>query len=172
MNEVMKNILTRVSVRDFTEKSVAKADVETMLEAALHAPSGMGKQTWNFVAVLNRELIIELADIMGRELGREGYNLYNATALIIPSNEPDSLWGRDDNACALQNIFLSAKSMGIGSVWINQLSGACDNKAIREMLTKLSVPENHVVYGMAALGYSENPFDGIKDKIGTFTIIE
>ena len=72
---------------------------------------------------------------------------------IIPSNEKSSPFGKEDNACALENIFLAAHSFGIGSVWINQLQGICDAPAIRAVLDELEIPADHVVYGMAALGY-------------------
>ena len=35
----------------------------------------------------------------------------------------------------MENIFLAAHSLGIGSVWINQLQGICDEPAIGELLS-------------------------------------
>ena len=70
--------------------------------------------------------------------------------LLLPVN-----FGKEDNACAMENIFLAAHSLGVGSVWINQLNGISDRLAVREVLTELSVPADHVVYGMAALGYPD-----------------
>lgn len=46
-----------------------------------------------------------------------------------------------DCACALQNIFLAAKSLGIGSCWINQLGQTCDDPDVRAFLTGLGIPE-------------------------------
>ena len=37
-------------------------------------------------------------------------------------------------------------------MWINQLRDCCDDKNVRELLNKYGVPEDHVVYGSAALG--------------------
>lgn len=154
MNEVINNILTRRSIRDFTEQSLTKAEILPLLEVARYAPSGMNLQTAKYTAVLNKEIIKELADAIGAVLSRENYRFYGATALIITSNERDSKWNREDNACAMQNIMLAAHSVGIGSVWINQLLTICDEPIIRNILNKLEIPENHVVYGVAALGYS------------------
>ena len=70
--------------------------------------------------------------------------------LVIVSNEPTQWWAAMDCACALENIFLAAKSLGIGSCWINQLRQTCDDPDVRAFLTKLGVPENHKVYGCAA----------------------
>ena len=100
---------------------------------------------------------------MGKTLGRDGYNMYDPTALIIPSNLKDSPFGKEDNACALENLFLAAYSYGVGSVWINQMRDICDDPAIRPILTQLGIPEDHVVYGMAALGYPAEPGRGYKE---------
>ncbi len=173
MNEVINNILTRRSIREFTDKPVSKEDIELLIKAGMYAPSGMNKQTWNFIGIINKAKIKELAAVVGKVTGRDNYNFYNPTALIIVSNENDSKWGVEDNSCALQNIFLAAHSMDIGSVWINQLSaGNCDAPELREMLESLGVPNNHAVYGIAALGYSANQPKGIVEKTGKFSIIE
>ncbi len=131
MNEVINNILTRRSIRDFSDKLVEKSDMETLIMSALCAPSGMNKQTWKFTGVLNQDIIKELADTLANILGSSDYKFYGATALIITSNEKDSNWGADDNACALENIFLAANSLDIGSVWINQFRDTCDKDELR-----------------------------------------
>lgn len=156
MNETMNTILTRRSTRDFSDKAVSREELELLIKAAVHAPTAMNRQTFRFTVLTRREDIDELAQAIGKTLGREGYDMYKPAALIIPSNDRDSLYGRDDNACALENIFLAAQSLGIGSVWINQLHGICDEPEIRKLLTKYEIPENHVVYGMAALGHSKS----------------
>ena len=46
MNEVMNAILTRRSIRKFTADPIPAEVLEDLVKAALHAPSGMGKQTW------------------------------------------------------------------------------------------------------------------------------
>ncbi len=157
MNEVMQAILSRRSVRQFTDQEVPREVLQDLAQAALHAPSGMGKKTWKFTVVTNREKIRQLAKIMGEVLGRDGYNMYDPTALIIPSNLKESPFGKEDNACALENIFLAAHSYGVGSVWINQMRDICDDPKIRPILTQMGIPEDHTVYGMAALGYAAEP---------------
>lgn len=153
MNEVMNNILTRRSVRKFTDEPIPKEILEDLVEAALHAPSGVGKQTWKFTVITNKEMIRRLAGTIGTVLGREKYDMYQPTAILMPSNLRDSIWGKEDNACALENVFLAAHSYGVGSVWINQMQNICDEPAIRALLDEMGVPADHVVYGMAALGY-------------------
>lgn len=77
-----------------------------------------------------------------------------------------------DCACAIENMFLAACSLGIGSCWINQLGTTCDDPQVRELLTELGVPENHKVYGCVALGYKAEgaPMKEKVVKAGTVTI--
>jgi len=154
MNEVMKNILTRRSTRKFTDEKISKDILKDIVDAALHAPSGMGKQSWSFTVVTNKDVIAQLCEVVGAALGREHYDMYKPAALIIPSNLKESHLGRDDNACALENIFLAAHSYGVGSVWINQVGAVCDDEKVRAVLNELGIPSDHVVYGIAALGYA------------------
>lgn len=172
MNEVINNILTRRSVRDFNETQVSKEDMELLIKTGLYAPSGRGMQSWKFTGVMNQDLIHEIENVISEVLGRKNYSFYKSKSIILISNEIGGKWSKEDNACALQNIMLAAHSMGIGSVWINQLQDICDHEIVRPLLDKMGIPENHEVYGLAALGYQVSESRGIVEKKGEFTIIE
>ena len=171
MNETMKTILTRRSTRKFKVQELPEAELEQILQAALYAPSGMSKQTWQFTVVKNREKIQLLAKAVEKALGRERYDMYQPQVLIIPSKQRENHHGKEDNACAMENIFLAAHSFGIGSVWINQLQGICDEPAIREILNGFGIPADHVVYGMAALGYADD-VKAEKKRNGKVVVVE
>lgn len=157
MSKVFENIIKRRSIRSFSDKKVEIENIEKIVEAGLNAPSGMNRQSWQFTVLQDKEKIQKLASAIRTELGRgEDYNFYDPTALIILSNDRDNNNAIADCACALQNIFLMATDLGVGSVWINQLNGICDVKEIRVVLDEFKIPENHLVWGMAALGYAEN----------------
>lgn len=173
MNEVMKAILTRRSTRKFTTEPIPRDVMDDIVDAALHAPSGKNQQTWQFAVITNRNMIARLTEAIGKELERDGYDMYCPTAIIMPSNLRDGIWSKEDNACALENIFLAAHSHGVGSVWINQMQNICDRPAIRAILDELGVPADHVVFGMAALGYPapDAPVKEIK-RIGKVVYVE
>jgi len=172
MNAIIENLLTRRSTRAFLQRQIPDNELNEILQAAIYAPSGMGRQTWKFTVLCNQEKIQQLAELIGRKLGRKGYDMYRPQVLIIPSNQKENPHGMEDNACALENIFLAAHSFGIGSVWINQLRTLCDDPEVRALLDEFEIPSGHVVYGMAALGY---PADAPKKeihKIGEIRIIK
>ena len=166
MNEILKTIKSRRSVRAYTEQQISQEDLTAILEAATYAPSGMGLQTWHFTAIQNDA-------VQERGHSRTYCCYYHAPTLVIVSNEPTQWWASMDCACAMQNIFLAAKSLGIGSCWINQLGQTCDDPDVRAFLTKLGIPENHRVYGCAALGYAAAaPVKEKKLAEGTVTVIK
>lgn len=164
-NEVLENIKSRRSVRTNTEQQVSAGDLNLILEAAAYAPSGMNFQTWHFTAIQDAAVLTELNEkIKGAfaksddpHLQERGHSetyccYYHAPTLVIVSNEPTRWWASMDCACALQNIFLAAKSLGIGSCWINQLGQTCDDPDVRAFLTRLGIPEKSPCVRLCRLG--------------------
>ncbi len=154
MNEALQNVLTRRSVRSFEKKEIPHEVLELIAQAAIQAPSAMNRQLCQFTVVADREKIARLAHAMGSVLGKPEYNFYEPAALILCTAPRDALFGIEDCAVAMENIFLAAHALGVGSVWINQLKGNCDEPAVREVLRSFGVPDNHIGFGTAALGYA------------------
>jgi len=167
MSQVLQNILSRRSCRAFTEQRIPDADLDLILKAATYAPSGMNRQSWQFTVVRTPALIEKLAAAMRPALGNDHYNFYRPTTLILVSNDRENHIGLADCACALQNIFLEAEDLGIASCWINQLSDVGDDPVVRAVLTAFGVPENHVVWGTAALGYAVQKSEARPRREGT-----
>ena len=151
-NEVLENIKARRSVRAYTGQQVLEEDLQAILEAATYAPSGMHLETWHFTAIQNMDKLTELNErIKGAfaksddsRLQERGHSktyccYYHAPTLVIVSNEPTQWWAGMDCACAIENMFLAAQSLGIGSCWINQLGTTCDDPEFDEFINKLKI---------------------------------
>lgn len=170
-NQVMRNILERRSCRSFNgEKKVSEQDLFTVLKAGAYAPSAMNTQSWRFTAVVNAQKLQELNAAMlnrmdsaareraaNRANGRPVSPFYNAPAMIVVSlRNGASPYPEADAACALQNMFLAATSLGLGTCWINQLRGATlSDPHVGNVLRDFGVPEDHTVFGCCALGYAD-----------------
>ena len=173
MNALIDFIKQRRSCRAFTEESVAESDVQTILDCALASPSGMGRQTWQFTAVTDRAKIQKLAKAVADALGiPSGYNMYNPAVLIITSNDKESPFRVVDNACAMENIYLASEALGLGCVWINQVNDCFDNPAVRAILREFGIPDNHGVFGSAAIGYKADPAPRAKTIVGKAIIVK
>lgn len=153
-NPVIEAMLNRRSIRAFEERPVSREDLEAIVTCGQWAPSAMNRQEWTFAVVDSAARIAQLAEVMRVVLGREAYDMYRPQAAVIVAHKKDAAFGREDDGCALQNMFLAAHSLGIGSVWINQLQGICDEPAVRAELDALGVPADYEVHGICALGYA------------------
>ena len=60
MNEVLKNMEARHSVRAYTDRQVSAEDLNLILRAATCAPNGMHLETWHFTAIQNATILNEL----------------------------------------------------------------------------------------------------------------
>ena len=170
MNDIIRNILTRRSIRKYRPDPVAKEILDQILQAGLYAPSARNKQPWHLTAVSGQAPLARLtAEVKAATLrannhyvamvSRDGYSVgYGAPTLVIVSGDPsDAPMAPYDCALVLGTMFLAAHSLGIGSCWINQLGIVSDEPGFRAVLDTLGVPSGNTVYGCASLGYAEGP---------------
>lgn len=157
MSNLMNIIKNRRSTRAFIEgKLPPREQIEQIVEAALWAPSGMGKQLWHFSVIYNAEKSLQLAKAVAKASNRGAeYNFYKAPVQIIVFYKRDEQHAFLDGSAAMQNILLMAQDLGLGSCWINQIRDCCDDTEVHQLLTSYGVPKDHVVICSAAIGYIE-----------------
>ena len=172
-NEVLNAIHARRSTRSFTEAQVERDKLEVLLEAAVWAPSGGNNQSWLFTAVQDKETLVKLNDLVREGFQRwapdddypakmrakaasqkEDYNFYyHAPTVIIASNKPNYENAMADCALALENIFLAAESIRLGTCYLNQLHWLRSDPDVRDFLFALGIPKEHTICSAAAIGY-------------------
>ncbi len=155
-NEIIKNMLSRRSVRNFSDRPIEKIYLEKILECARFAPSGHNMQTWKFTVIQNQNNISRLRDItqkVAKEKKTSFYGFLNPKVLIVVSNDRRNVCAVQDSACAIENIMLAANSYGMGSCWLNSWIEISDEETIRNELRTYQIPDTHIVYGIVALGY-------------------
>ena len=154
-------ILTRRSIRRFTNQAVPEALLERILEAGLHAPSGHNLQTWQFTVVKQPEQIQRLktaakASAAAQNVGCYGFE--NPACLILVSNDNRNPNSCQDASCAAENMLLSAHALGLGACWLNVLRTLREIEPVKSVLDAYGVPAGHTVWSMIALGYpAEEP---------------
>lgn len=115
---VLENIHSRKSVRQFTSDPVSEKQVETLLRAAMAAPTAVNYQPWRFVVVTERRELDEIADILPY-----AQMLKQAPLAIIVCGETTWMGGignpywQQDCAAATENLLLAAEALGLGAVW-------------------------------------------------------
>jgi nitroreductase len=190
-NVILAAIRERRSTRKFTDEQITSEQLDALLDAAIWAPSGGNNQSWLFTAIQNKATLQRLNELtcegfqtwtpddnypgkraMKESSRREGYCFYhNAPTLIVASNVPNYENAMADCALALQNIFLAAQSLGLGSCYINQLHWLRNDLGVREYLFELGIPKEHTICSAAAVGFVSAPTPATARKEGTIKII-
>ncbi len=158
---ILESIMTRSSVRSYTSQAVESDKIETILRAAMSAPTAGNRQPWEFVVVTERAILDAIpAIIPGAHMAAKAQ-----TAIVVCGSPKASLipeyWIQDCSA-ATENILLAAHGMGLGAVWCGAFPNNAEDKVGR-MKALLSLPEDIYPLSVVVLGYP-NSEPTIKDK--------
>lgn len=170
MTEVQRNILTRCSTRSFTAEPVSDELLMQLIDAGLAAPWAFHDHARHLCAISGHENVQILARVFSEVLNRPGYNMYRPAAAILACVERGNDNQKLEVGCMLENIYLRAKDLGLGACWINQARDICDDPRVREVLRRFGVPETHVVWGIAIVGYAASTEPERIHREGTFNI--
>ena len=162
-NAAIENIMTRTSVRSWTEQPVEQEKVETMLKAAMAAPTAVNKQPWHFVVLNDRAAL----DALAENTGRGGGMLRRAPLAIVTCGDMNLALeggGRDfwieDVSAATENLLLAAHALGLGAVWTGAYPA---QERVQAISSALKLPDNLIPLAVVLIGYpAESPTP--KDK--------
>ena len=110
---VLENIASRTAIRKFTPEPVSPEQIETLLKAAMSAPSALNRQPWRFVVITDREKLASMAAKMPYA------RLDTAPVAFVVCGDTtvsEKFWVHDC-AAAAENILLAANALGLGAVW-------------------------------------------------------
>lgn len=166
MNDTLKTILTRRSIRRFADKPIPEAHIKTILQAGMSGPSCVNSRCWSFVVVKDKEKLLQMADanvkyadpLRGAALGILVCGDLSRTAFFAASRE---FWVID-GAIAAQNMILAAESLGIGSCWLGTwpVEERVNNQAALFGLPEHIVPHSVIAFGYPAEGEAPGPRPG------------
>lgn len=144
-------IMTRTSVREYTDKQVPDSIVETLLKAAMAAPTAMNKQPWQFVVVTDKAVREAIAQADQYIRAKEAPLVIVACGDLAKEEEGE---GRDfwiqDVSAATENILLAAHAQGLGAVWCGIHPIKAREKAIADIL---GLPKDIVPLSAVCIGY-------------------
>ena len=153
----LETIMTRTSVRAYTDQPVEDEKIELMLRAGMAAPTAVNKQPWAFVVVRSREQLDRL-----KEANPYARMLESAQLAIVVCGDMSkaiegpmqSYWIQDASA-ATENILLAAHALGLGAVW----TGVYPNpERVAPVSEALSLPSHVVPLCVIPMGYpAESP---------------
>jgi nitroreductase len=110
-------VLSRRSIRSYTEQPVAEETVRILLEAAMAAPSADDERPWHFIVVRDRQIREQIPDIH-----HYAHMVAQAPVAIVVCGDETlqkqpGCWVQDCSA-ATENILIEAQQLGLGAVWL------------------------------------------------------
>lgn len=154
MNETVKNIYERRSVRSYLPQQITTAELTEVLDAGMQAPSAMNQQSWFVLAVRNpqmRENVRKLCEeTCGMQPGSDPY--YGAPTILLMFGKVGNIAPDKDASLAMQNMMLAAHAIGLGSCWVNCVNTAFATEQGKNLAKEMGLPEGYAPVGSLALG--------------------
>lgn len=140
MNETIKNMIERRSIRKYTSEPVPQEIIDEIVEAGTYAATGRNAQSPIIIEVTNKELRDRLsalnAKIMGKEEGFDPFYGANTVLIVLADkSKPTYLY---DGSLVMGNLMLAAHSLGIGSCWFIEQKKNLRCQRVRKFLNSLA----------------------------------
>lgn len=149
--DAMEAILTRRSIRRFTDESVSEDLIESVLRAAMAAPSAGNEQPWEFIVIQERPMLNRIPDAHPHAQMAAGAPL----AIVVCGNSNrekyPGFWVQDCSA-AVQNLLLAAHANDLGAVWCGIYPDIERQGGVR---TLLSIPESVTPLALVVIGHPD-----------------
>lgn len=149
-----EDLLTRRSVRKYSDRPVEDEKLDKVLTAGLYAPTGMNNQSPVLVAVRDKATRDELSRMNAAVMGASGDPFYGAPCVIVVLSDPERMTWVEDGSLVLGNLMNAAHSLGLGSCWIHRAKECFDTPEGKALLRAWGVPENYRGVGNCILGYA------------------
>ncbi len=158
MNDIIKAMCDRRSVRVYKQDEVPRELIEQVVEAGLWAASGMGKQSPIILAITDRALRDTLAAANAKVMGVEADPFYGAPVVLVvlaPRDVPTHVY---DGSLVMGNLMLAASTVGLGSCWIHRAKETFELPEFKQVLSELGVDGDYEGIGNCILGWpAEEP---------------
>ena len=172
MNEVLKAIHERRTVRDFRPDQIREDDLTTILEAGHQAPSAWNRQPWYFTVVQKQSLLDRIVDSARGALEMHSpdqvkampwlvapgfHYFYHAPTVVFISAQTSIESAPGDCAIALMNMIYAAQSLGLQTCAVITALAAFSTEAGPGFVKDLQIPEGFSPMYALVLGHSSKP---------------
>jgi len=165
MNEVLKTIRNRRTVRRFKSDPIDEEKLQMILEAGRWAPSFSNLQPWKFIVIKDQGLKNALDKAAKESVLHLGINEAPAVILVCVDRRIDPLHAIEAGAAATQNMTLAAHSLGVGAGWI----GIWGTEAEASIQNIFKFPETVRIVSLLPVGTPDESPEGHRKPIEEMT---
>ena len=165
MNETIRNIITRRSVKSYTSQMPPLEMIREICQAGTYAPTGMGAQSPLILAVTDKAMRdrlsrINLDIVMGHNLTTtSGHSdpFYGAPVVLVVLAEKARATRVYDGSLVMANLMLATHSLGLGSCWIHRAKETFETEEGKAILRELGIVGEYEGIGNCIIGYEDQP---------------
>lgn len=164
MNESIKNMIERRSIRAYKPDMVKKKDIEEIVKAGTYAATGMNRQSPVIIAVTDQETRDKLSAMNAAIMGTDTDPFYGAPVVLIVLADKSRPTYRYDGSLVMGNMMNAAHSLGLGSCWIHRAKEEFESEEGKELLKKWGVEGDYEGIGHCVIGYVEGDYPETKPR--------
>lgn len=155
-NEVIQNIITRRSIKQYKDQQITDEELQTVLHAGLYAAVGHGNAGVRLMIVVqDKDYYGQIVRMNAAVMNATSNPYYDAPTVILVLAPTDRTTYIEDASCVLDTMMLAAHSIGLASRWIHRERQMFETEEGKELMKKWGIPENFAGVGALALGYAD-----------------
>lgn len=157
MNDIIKAMEERRSIRKYRADMIPSDVIDRVCEAGTYAASGKGNQSPIIIAVTDKALRDRLSAMNARIMGVDFDPFYGAPVVLIVLADKKFPTYIYDGSLVIGNLMLAAHSEGIGSCWIHRAKEEFESEEGKAILKELGIEGDYEGIGHCVLGYTDGP---------------
>jgi nitroreductase len=155
MNETIKTLINRRSVRKYTDKTIPKEVLDQIIQAGLYAPTGRNMRNTLFLVVTNKELRDRISRLNAAVMNSDSDPFYGANTVIVVFADTSRYTYVEDGSVAMANLMNAAFSLGVDSCWIHRAKETFESEEGKSIMKEYGIPDTYVGVGNCILGYRD-----------------
>jgi len=169
MNEAIRNLLERRSIRKYKQEQIKPEELDLILECGTYAPTAKGTQSPRMVVVQDAETVQKLSAMNAAVWGRDIDPFYGAPTAVLVFAEKGNPNSVQDASLVLGNLMNAAYALGLGSCWINRCKEMFEREDGKPMLEGWGLGD-YVGVGICILGYPEGEHPKPKSRKADYVL--
>ena len=158
MNEILRCIEERRSVKSYEERMPKREDIEKIINAGLYAASGRNMQTPIIIAITDKKLRDRLSEANRKILGADTDPFYGAPCVLVVLARAEGRTYLNDGSLTMGNMMLAAHSLGLGSCWVHRAREVFEEPEWKAWLKSIGADGEYIGIGNLILGYTKGDY--------------
>ena len=165
MNETLKTLKERRSIRKYQTRQVSDSDLDAILEAGTWAACGRGIQSAVMVVVQDSQTIAKMSRLNAEIWGKpEADPFFGAPTVVVVLGDTRQYNWVKDGSLVMGNLMNAAWSLQVGSCWVNRAQELFEQEEGKALLRQWGLPEYYAGVGNCVLGYIDGDIPAPKQR--------